>query len=316
VIARRADDASAWDPDVLPPLAEPDGLVLLSNESMRARRRPLAVLGLWATQAALALLVAWPAAKAVNVAYGGHPNGDGALWEPGALALTDLARRSFPAIGETLSLTLAVLTVAAVAELVPVGALIASIAFVTRRHGAPPLLPAAERSATAFGTFFTLLVGTTAVQLFTAAAAMTTALGVAHSLVLRLGDARAQQIGIVAGLLVASVAGLATVIQDVARAAAIRFRVRTVRALRLAWGALARGPASLLWSWGWRAAAGWAPVIVGAVVAGRLGGRGGSALVVLAVVHQLVALARVALRASWLAKALRAVDHAHRVLRT
>ena len=55
--------------------------------------------------------------------------------------------------------------------------------------------------------------------------------------------------------------------------------------------------------------------MIGAMVAGRLGGRDGAALVVLTVVHQLVLLSRAALRASWLAKALRAVDHAHRVLR-
>jgi hypothetical protein len=56
-------------------------------------------------------------------------------------------------------------------------------------------------------------------------------------------------------------------------------------------------------------------VAVGALVAARLGGRGGGALVALLLVHQLVLFARVALRASWLAKAARAVDRAHRVVR-
>jgi hypothetical protein len=54
---------------------------------------------------------------------------------------------------------------------------------------------------------------------------------------------------------------------------------------------------------------------MGAFVAGRLGGRGGGALFVVAALHQLVILARVALRASWLAKAMRLVDDAHRVLK-
>jgi hypothetical protein len=43
--------------------------------------------------------------------------------------------------------------------------------------------------------------------------------------------------------------------------------------------------------------------------------RGGAALFVLFALHQLMIGVRVALHASWLAKALRAVDYAHRVVR-
>jgi hypothetical protein len=54
---------------------------------------------------------------------------------------------------------------------------------------------------------------------------------------------------------------------------------------------------------------------MGALVAERIGGRGGATLFVLFALHQLVIGVRVAMHASWLAKALRAVDYAHRVVR-
>jgi hypothetical protein len=53
---------------------------------------------------------------------------------------------------------------------------------------------------------------------------------------------------------------------------------------------------------------------VGSLVADRVGGRGGFALFFLFVIHQLAIGTRVALRASWLARALRDVDQAHRVV--
>ena len=55
-----------------------------------------------------------------------------------------------------------------------------------------------------------------------------------------------------------------------------------------------------------------APIFAAAWVAGRLGGRGGLALLVVFALHQLGVAARVALRTSWLARALRAVDAARK----
>jgi hypothetical protein len=82
----------------------------------------------------------------------------------------------------------------------------------------------------------------------------------------------------------------------------------------LAWATLRREPLALTWSWAWRAAASLVPIVFGSLVAERLGGRGGLALVGLFGIHQTVVLSRVALRASWLAKAMRAVDGAHHVV--
>ena len=79
-------------------------------------------------------------------------------------------------------------------------------------------------------------------------------------------------------------------------------------ALALGARALRRAPIAVGWSWTWRAVASLAPVVAVALLADRIGGRGGIALLVLAVLHQCVVLSRVALRASWLAKAMRTVD--------
>jgi hypothetical protein len=48
-------------------------------------------------------------------------------------------------------------------------------------------------------------------------------------------------------------------------------------------------------------------VALGSLVANGLGGRGGVALFALTTIHQLTALGRVGLRASWLAEATRAL---------
>jgi hypothetical protein len=55
------------------------------------------------------------------------------------------------------------------------------------------------------------------------------------------------------------------------------------------------------------------PIVAVALLADRIGGRGGVALVVLAALHQSVILSRVALRASWLAKAMRSVEDVGRI---
>jgi hypothetical protein len=123
-----------------------------------------------------------------------------------------------------------------------------------------------------------------------------------------MGEARAQQLeGVVLAVVVifASVLG---VIQDLARAAVIRFKVRGLRALGLGARTFRLAPVALWWSWAWRTIAAIAPVLAASAVAGRIGGRSGAALVFLVVLHQAVAAARVALHASWLARALRAVD--------
>lgn len=311
-----AYDASAWDPDTLPPPRIDDDLVSLANGSMRARRRPIAVLALWTWQAAFALLIAWPAASAVSAFYGANPSGDEALWTPGGHALGDLLLLAQGSRATLATLTILVFLVAGFADLVPIAALIAAIGYVTRERTAPPFRPLLARGAVAFPTFASLFGAAVLMEGMVAGIAVVVSAVLSAQTVNRLGEARSDQLGWLVGLLVLAGAAVIGVLHDLARAASVRFRVRTIRACRCALTAFLRSPASVLWSWAWRAAAGWAPVAIGALVAARVGGHGGTALVALAVVHQLSAAARVAFRASWLASALRSVNHAHRVVRS
>ncbi len=309
-------DTSAWDPDVLPAARVDDELVLLSNESMRARRRPLAIVALWAWQMGFALLIAWPASSAIAAFYGAHPSGDEPLWTPGAHALVDLLLAAKGARAGLGTLAVLVFLVAGFADLVPLAALFASLGYVTRERRPPPLRPLLARGVEAFPAFSSLFAIAALLQGMLIWLALVTVNLVSQRATASLGEARADQLGWLAGLPILAMVPLVNVLHDLARAASVRFRVRVIRACRCAVTAFVRNPALVLWSWAWRTTTGWAPVAIGALVSAKLGGRGGAALAALTLVHQLIALSRVAFRASWFATALRAVDRAHRVVRS
>jgi hypothetical protein len=107
------------------------------------------------------------------------------------------------------------------------------------------------------------------------------------------------------------------VVLDLARAAIVRDAGLTpaaalcppggtllVRGARTALRASRRALLRAVGAWAWRAALGLALLGAGAAAAQALGGRGGWALAGLWLIHQGVVLGRVALRASWLARAL------------
>ncbi len=300
-------DASSYDPDVLP--RRDDGLALLTNDSIRARRRPRAVLWMWGWETVLAFLVAYPAAGAMRDLYGSHPRGDAVLWSPGALELTDFMMRQAPARAAILAMALLVLVVAALS------AMLVSIAFVTRDRRPPTTRAAFARGMVAVPSLAALMAGAVVLQIVLLFFGGMAAFGVTSGLADRVGEARAEQLGWLTGLLFVFAATLVGVTHDLARAAAVRFRVRALRAVRLGMNTMRRAPVSISFSWAWRALASLAPLAVGSLVADAIGMRAGFALFVLFGVHQLALVTRVALRASWLAKALRAVDHAHRVIR-
>ncbi len=292
-----------------------DGLVLLANASMRARARPLAIAVLWIWTTVSAALLAWPVIAVVRAAYGDHPYGDAPLWNRGGFELIDLFVNARFATTAVIGSATAVFLASAVLGLLPTAALLASIAFSTRDLHAPPLREIGVRALRAFrpmallfvlaGLFEGALVGAGLILGAIAESAFAT----------RLGEARAEQISWIVYALFAALVAFVGVVTDLARAAIVRFRVRGVPAIRLALNAARRAPALAFWSWAWRALAAAALVAIGALVADRVDGRGGMALLALAVLHQVIVVTRIALRASWLAKALRVVDDAHRVRR-
>jgi hypothetical protein len=293
------------------PQPDRDGLVLLANDSMHARRRPWAIAGVWAWETAFALVVSWPAAALVRGAYGSHPRGDAALWSPGGLDLADLAVHELHAIGALAWTAIGCAAVAAIAGLWPMAALMTSIAHATRERRAPGLARVAPTAVRSFRPMLFVLVLTTIVQ---AALAVGAAIGTASLqswLTPKVGEAPGQAIGavvLVLGLLFVWGVGVA---QDLARASVVRFKISGLRAFAFGWRAFWRNKRTAYWSWAWRALASWVPVAIAAFVAGCLGGCGGRSLIALAALHQLVVYARVALRASWLARALRMVDSSH-----
>jgi hypothetical protein len=301
----------------LPPSPPPDReiawpnaerLVLLPNHAMRARRCVRPIVALWAWEALLGALLAWPFASIVRGAYGSHPREDAVLWDPGGLSLLDLLVRKLPVVGSLVAHFAGVTLVALVLSPWPSAVLLVCLGFATRDKKTPGFRRSMPLAVGAFGPFALLLVLTLVLQSSLLAAAATAAGLADQGFSPKYGEVAAEVIALAilgAGLALVALAG---VVQDAARAAVVRFNAGAGWGLRSGLAAVGHAPLSLFWSWAWRAGASWVPVAFGALLAGRVGGRGGAALVALLVIHQLVIGVRVALRASWLARVMRAVD--------
>jgi hypothetical protein len=277
-----------------------------AKDAIRARRRPLAILGVWAWQTALASFASWPAASLVRATYGNDPRGDGVLWTPGSHALLDFLWREAHGVSAALRGAAWVLLVGAVAGVVPLAALMVAIAGAGGAPGGRSGRGIAETLRVLPAMTLLLFVMTAGQALALGAGAFAGELAEGWTLT-GLGEARAQQLGLALGSPFLVLAVAIGVTHDLARAAVVRGASGGMRALVLGVAEFGAAPVSLGWSWGWRAAGALVPVIVVGAVAGRLGARGGAALVLLALLHQGVVLGRVALRASWLAAALRRV---------
>jgi hypothetical protein len=286
----------------------PDELGLLTTDAMRARRHPWAVVGLWGWETALALLFAWPAATLAGTVFGRGPAGDGALWTPGGLALLDALGRNGPGTSAVTTAGLAALLVGAVAGLVPLASTLTVLAYATRDGRAAGFTRSVSQGLRLFPSMLLLLFVATLAQ------ALTLGAGAAAGSMLEswmhegLGEARAQQVQGLVLLLALGAASAIGAAHDLSRAAVVRFKVGGWRGALLGTRTLRLAPLVMWWSWAWRAVASLAPIVAAAWVTGRLGGRPGPALLVVFGLHQLVVAARVALRTSWLARALRAVD--------
>jgi len=301
-------------------------LLPLGKGEPRARRRLAAIVLVYLWEAAFALLVASPMHAWARRAWGAHPDGDRVLWEPGGRELLIWLGQPDGSLAIALRVAMLLLIAGAVASQLPLGALVASLAFARDDEGRAPHAVAAARAGV--GAFLPL---TGLLALLAIAQGIVLGLGVFassaidHRLAERLGDARSFTLRLVVlGIFVLLALALG-VFADLARAAigreagfaAARGSVHPawnvmLRGIRVAMTA-SRGRRGLgglgaaMGAWGWRALAGVALVGVGYAAAGAFGVGGGGALVLVAVVHQLVVLGRTGLRASWLAHALRMI---------
>lgn len=261
-----------------------------------ARRRPLAVAATFVAEAIWAWMLAAPWAETIASAVATHPDGDKALWAPGLTLLYDLQVHLGGALSGLFAASAIGLAVYALLGVFLRGALLAAIADPSR-----PLRDALARSA---GCFFRLLA-ISAVSLI-AAVVVFALLGLVpyYALSARLDawpPARALTVELMAILVGVLSVAVVFAAADLARARVITTYEGALSAMSETLGApraiatqfalsMPRWIASLgLLGWG-------------AMFSTKL-----HAVLSILVLHQLIAFARVALRASVLARALRLV---------
>lgn len=320
-------------------------MIPLAPSSMHARRRPVAVASMFVAELAWALVVATPVHAWVRRAWASHPDGDRVLWAPGGRDLLMWLGQDDAAMPVTVRTIIVLLAVGAVLMQLPLGALVASLAFgreitlptaeVVTPEGDAEAAPAPPRTvirSLRAVTAWKIGVGAWLplaglLALGTVLSIVVLALGgilaglAEHGLVESLGDARSFTASVVVFALFAALACVLGVLVDLARAAVVREVGiaaangtsspgwnTLLRGIRTALSTARRSLGAATLGWAGRAVVGLALVAIGFVAASALGGRGGSALTALFIAHQGVVLGRVALRASWLARALALVS--------
>lgn len=268
---------------------------------MKARAYAWAIAAVWVWQTAFALLVAWPAASLVRAGAGLGADGDAPLWDAGAHALLAFLASEAHGVSALLNTASGVLILGATLGLVPSAGLLVVLA-----HPTPPIFGvrrgvAALRALPSLAALFVLITTAQGAVAFLALLLGKLAETWTHDAV---GESYSQRIA--AGVVLFALPGIVAlgVLQDLARAAVVRFRVGARRALHVAARSLKQAPGRWSWAWAWRVGAGLAAILGASAVATRLGGGGGVALVCLAAVHQAAIVVRIGLRASWLAVAL------------
>lgn len=302
-------------------------MIPLTPSAMHARRQPVMVLFVFLTELAWALLVATPVHAWARRAWASHPDGDAVLWKGGGRELLIWLGQEDAGSAVTARTVMVLLLAGILVMQLPLGALLASLAFSRAETGIPgegttlrsSLRPAAALriGVAAFMPLAGVLALGSIASIIVIAIGALASSAVDHGLAESMGDARSFVMRLVTFGLFVIIACMIGVIVDLARAAIVRevglrnaagtsspgwsIMVRGLRvALRVARGNLLK--ATLAWAG--RVVVGGALIAIGYVAAQVLGGLGGAALLLLFFVHQSVVLGRVALRASWLARAM------------
>lgn len=290
----------------------------LEPAEIRARRRPRVVAYAWLWQLACGALLAIPVHAWARRAWGAHPDGDAVLFRPGGGELLTWLGSDDPSLAIVVRTTFLMLLAFVAAGHVVTGALVAALATGAGPSGRPPPGWALLRAGVAsFGPLLGLGALAVAIQAVVLGAGVLASSAVERALRASLGDARSFTASVVVLALFGAATLLVGVVADLGRVAVAR-RVAlssgpvamgaAVRDGALAATRTARragGRAQI--AWGWRALLAIGLVYVGAALGDAVSSRGGGALIALFVAHQLIALGRASLRASWLANALRLV---------
>lgn len=297
-------------------------LVALPSTAIRARKRPGAIALLYLWELGFALLVATPVHAWARREWGSHPEGDALLWKEGGHYLLAWLGQTDAALPMVMRTAVVMFAAFAAFSQLPLGAMFAALGFARDSEGRAP------RSATALragmNAFFPLVVVlaflalTDLVVLGIGAAIASAAdsgfertLGDAHSfylhvVLLGLFVLLSAFIGVFFDLVRAAIgreAGLASIRGSVHPAWNVM-----LRGIRVAMTASrSRGLLRAFGAWLARWSAGVVLLGIGWMASSALGGKGGGAVFALFAIHQLVVFGRVALRASWLAHAVRIV---------
>lgn len=275
----------------------------LAPGDIRARKRPYLILGLALARLLCGLCLAYPLAALVGTSgVGLRAEGDRALFESGGYLLLEVARLQGPALGNAARGLLPLLGLGLVIGVAGGSLLLVALSNTGDKR-------ASSLSGRALSRLPTLLLISVLVGLAQAALllfASIVAEGVPESMT-RPVAATAGQLGI--WLVAASIAGALGGLGDVAKAASVRAEAGLALSLDQARRALFRRPIL--------ACFGWLPYAALLLVAFGIGAEiaelidvsrpGGGRVALVFVVHQLVIVASVALRAGWYAKALRFV---------
>jgi hypothetical protein len=288
-----------------------EALHLLDADRIDARRRPRVILLAWLWELACGFVIAIPVHAWAARAWGGHPEGDAVFFRPGGHALLSWLDDVGPALGIVVQTTLIALFVAALVGRLVTGAVVGSLVMGEGEGDRAPSTSFALRVGAS--SFFGLLgidVLAGAIQGFIVAIGLFASSATDHAFESSLGDARAFIARVVVFVLfvaAALVVGVAADLGRVGLAANVasgnvgESSLGTIKEGVLVGARTARraiGRATF--AWGWRTGL--------SLVLLYVGFRAGDVITgtwLLVVVHQVVALVRIAVRTSWLAKALR-----------
>jgi len=265
-----------------------------------ARRRPGLVALVYACRALAGLLIALPTAAALGSTTSGWPRGAAALFEPGGLMLVEslrLARRAMVPVGAS---SAAIVALALVTGVLPLGALLAGLG----REGRLSVAFLAERAWAYAGTL-ALIFGLGALTQ-AAAGSLLVVLGGKLIGALKLAPP-ADDLAFVALLGAASALVLVLgALRDLVSVAAVRGERRFYDAVSGALRCARKTYGRALGAWAWRASLGLAGTALAAWLAPA--GAATAAVVVAVVLHQAAIVGVTFARASWLAAAMRLYD--------
>jgi hypothetical protein len=262
-----------------------------------------AIAAVWLWELGCAWVLAAPVHAWAKSVFGQHPYGDQSLFEPRGLALLEWLDAGGPALGIVLRVTLVLFVVFGLMSQVVSGAVIGRL--VTRSG----LIDSVRTGLAAFFPLLAAAILFGALQAFFLGIGFFASSALDHALQASRGDERAFLARLIVFGVFCIFAGIVGVAGDLAKVAVGReiaengarpFRDGMLTGLRTARATIGRATIA----WGWRAAIIGLLVVAGGMANDVVGTKAGGALWLLFGFHQILIVARAALRTGWLERAL------------